>query len=68
MAAFSCYIWNIEFVHKIWEFKKVSPNIKIIYGGPEVSYCPQAILRGNSFVDYVISGEAEITLMICCFF
>lgn len=62
VAAFSCYIWNIEFVHKICgNLKKVSPNIKIIYGGPEVSYCPQAILRGNSFVDYVISGEAEIT-------
>lgn len=61
VAAFSCYIWNIEHVLKIAaNLKKTAPDIKIVLGGPEVSHDPKSILNDNEFVDYVISGEGEI--------
>ncbi|HOM02557.1 MAG TPA: B12-binding domain-containing radical SAM protein [Acetivibrio sp.] len=60
VAAFSCYIWNIGFVLKLAEnLKMVLPEVKIILGGPEVSFDPEDILRSNWFVDYVMSGEGE---------
>lgn len=61
IVAFSCYIWNIEYVIKLTELiKRVSPNIEILYGGPEVSYDSMEIMRVNN-VDYVIQGEGEDT-------
>ncbi|MCR4434866.1 MAG: B12-binding domain-containing radical SAM protein [Clostridiales bacterium] len=60
IAAFSCYIWNIEYVLKLVScVKKVIKAVKIILGGPEVSYDAQAFMRGNPSVDYIISGEGE---------
>ena len=60
IAAFSCYIWNINQILKIAEnLKKVMPNITIILGGPEVSYTPEDIMRENEFVDFIICGEGE---------
>lgn len=62
VAAFSCYIWNIGFVLKLAEnLKKVLPGVKIILGGPEVSFGSEDILRSNWFVDYIIAGEGEDT-------
>lgn len=59
---FSCYIWNIEMVNKICEdFKKISPNVDIWVGGPEVSYNVNQVLDEHSVVDYVIYGEGEET-------
>ena len=61
VVAFSCYIWNMEFVNRLAELiKLVDPNIEILYGGPEVSY------EGKEFVEnhkgeYVIVGEGEKT-------
>lgn len=61
-VAFSCYIWNVSFVLDIARnLKKVSPGIKIILGGPEVSYDPKTILEDNKFIDFIIAGEGEIT-------
>ncbi|TYQ16007.1 UNVERIFIED_CONTAM: radical SAM superfamily enzyme YgiQ (UPF0313 family) [Acetivibrio alkalicellulosi] len=60
VVAFSCYIWNIQHVLKIADnLKKISPNIKIILGGPEVSYDAQNILKDSPYIDYIISGEGE---------
>ena len=40
MVGFSCYIWNIEYVLDVAEnLKKILPEVKIVFGGPEVSYC-----------------------------
>ena len=39
VIGFSCYIWNIEETIKVIEMiKKINPTIRIIVGGPEVSY------------------------------
>ena len=60
IAAFSCYIWNINFILKVAEnLKKILPNIKIVLGGPEVSYDPKQVLELHPFVDFVIFGEGE---------
>lgn len=61
IVAFSCYIWNIEYVTKLTELIKiVDPNIEILYGGPEVSYDSMETMRDHK-VDYVIQGEGEET-------
>ena len=58
VIAFSVYIWNVKMVLNLAEKLKNS-KVKIILGGPEVSYCPEKILTENSFVDFVLSGEGE---------
>ncbi len=61
-VAFSCYIWNIEFVLKIASLlKKANPNINIVLGGHEVEHNPQEILASFPFVDAVLLGEGEIS-------
>lgn len=61
--AFSCYIWNIEYILKISELlKKANSKCRILLGGAEVSYDAEAVLRNNDFVDYVLCGEGEISL------
>lgn len=61
VAAFPCYIWNIGHVLKIASnLKKIAPGIKIVLGGPEVSYEPESILNDYNYIDYVVSGEGEI--------
>lgn len=60
IAAFSCYIWNIGEVLKIANnLKKVLPKVKIILGGPEVSFCAFEVMNNNGCIDYVLSGEGE---------
>lgn len=62
VVAFSCYIWNIKETLEIAEtLKIVDPNIKIILGGPEVSFDCEVILEHNSFIDFIIYGEGEET-------
>ncbi|MEG0614995.1 MAG: B12-binding domain-containing radical SAM protein [Oscillospiraceae bacterium] len=55
----SCYIWNFEIVKKLVNLLKiVMPNVKIMLGGPEVSYNSADILAEIP-VDFVICGEGE---------
>lgn len=60
IVAFSCYIWNItptlEVAKKI---KDINPSIKILLGGPEVSYDYEGVISLDC-VDYIIAGEGEI--------
>lgn len=62
IVAFSCYIWNIESILQISEVLKiVNPNIKIILGGPEVSFDGETLIMNNPFIDFVVYGEGEET-------
>lgn len=62
VIAFSVYLWNVEQILKLSEnIKKINPNVKIILGGPEVTYQSENILIENLSVDYVICGEGEET-------
>lgn len=61
VIAFSCYIWNIEYIQKVsLLLKQKRPECIIIYGGPEVTYEPQYFIEHYP-VDYVMSGEGERT-------
>lgn len=59
IVAFSCYIWNIEYIKELSALlKQKNPSMIIIYGGPEVTYDAKYFIDHYD-VDYVISGEGE---------
>ncbi|WP_085829493.1 B12-binding domain-containing radical SAM protein [Clostridium massiliodielmoense] len=61
IICFSCYIWNIELVKELASLIRiVNSNIKIIYGGPEVSFDGKEFLSSNPG-EYLIEGEGEET-------
>lgn len=59
------YIWNVSYVAELLHvIKKVSPNTKIILGGPEVSHEP---FRVNlNAADHIIQGEGDIAFYTLC--
>ncbi|MBE6053715.1 MAG: DUF4080 domain-containing protein [Clostridium sartagoforme] len=61
VVAFSTYIWNIEMIKRLSNLiKLVDESIEILYGGPEVSYDSQNILKELNG-EYIIEGEGEKT-------
>lgn len=63
IIGFSCYIWNIEMTcHLISLIKQIAPQVKIMVGGPEVSYTARQVLEDYPDVDYVLQGEGEVIL------
>lgn len=61
IISFSCYIWNISMIKRICSvLVKIKPEIKIVLGGPEVSYNPQEVLK-STVCNFIISGEGEKT-------
>ena len=64
VVIFSTYIWNKEYVFDITcELKKILPNVKIVLGGPEVSYKWEKIMIKNPQIDYLLIGEGEKVLL-----
>lgn len=62
ILAFSCYIWNIEYIKSlIVELSKLLPDTQIWLGGPEVSYNAQNILTDYKMVKGIMIGEGENT-------
>lgn len=62
VIGFSTYIWNVEEIYKICEILKlVLPEVKIILGGPEVSFDGVKVLEEREYIDYIIYGEGELT-------
>ncbi len=62
VIGFSTYIWNREETLKICEtIKIIDPSIKIILGGPEVSFDGDEILKDSWFIDFIIYGEGEVS-------
>lgn len=60
VICFSCYIWNItKTIYLAENIKKARPDIKILLGGPEVSYESIEFLRKHKYIDYIIVGEGE---------
>lgn len=63
LYAFSCYIWNIDFVLGVCRILKAAmPGCSILLGGPEVSYDAAAVLKHYPFIDFVLCGEGELSL------
>jgi len=66
IIGFGIYIWNVaETIEVITAIKRLRPDIKIILGGPEVSYETegQAIVE---LADHVITGEADLKFAEVC--
>ena len=60
LLAFSCYIWNLEFVKKlIPEIHKLLPDTVIWVGGPEGSYDAVSFLDEMPQANGVMTGEGE---------
>jgi radical SAM superfamily enzyme YgiQ (UPF0313 family) len=66
IIGFGIYIWNVEQTTEVVAaIKRVRPDIKIILGGPEVSYETenQPIVQ---LADHVITGEADLKFAEVC--
>ena len=60
VLSFACYIWNIEMtLHVVDMVKAVRPDIKIVLGGPEVSFTADELLERCPNIDYIVQGEGE---------
>ena len=60
VLGFACYIWNIEMtLHVVDMMKAVRPDIKIVLGGPEVSFTADELLERCPNIDYIVQGEGE---------
>ncbi len=66
LVAFSTYIWNLSYVLELGKRLKEEFGVKVLLGGPEVSYNAFEILENHNFVDYVISGEGEVPFAQFC--
>ena len=66
IIGFGVYIWNVtQTAEVIAAIKRIAPEIKIILGGPEVSYETenQPIVQ---LADHVITGEADLKFAEVC--
>ncbi|MFF2481871.1 B12-binding domain-containing radical SAM protein [Paenibacillus sp. NPDC058071] len=62
VVGFSCYIWNIEeTITVISMLRKINPQLKIVLGGPEVSYDTEYWMERIPEVDFIVVGEGEET-------
>jgi len=59
IVGFSVYIWNIN---EILEIIKSLDTI-IILGGPQITGIEKELLRENTNIDIIVSGEGELTFL-----
>jgi anaerobic magnesium-protoporphyrin IX monomethyl ester cyclase len=63
IAAFSCYIWNIEQTLRLSaEMKLLNPGLFVIFGGPEASYGSHDLMSAHPHIDLIVHGEGEETM------
>jgi len=61
VVGFGVYIWNVEETTKlIAMLKAVAPQIKVVIGGPEVSF-ETTEQRIFALADYVVTGQGDVT-------
>ena len=66
IVGFGVYIWNVEQTARlIADLKRVQPGIKVVLGGPEVSYETEG-QHIIALADYVITGEADNAFRQLC--
>ncbi|HWQ89269.1 MAG TPA: B12-binding domain-containing radical SAM protein [Desulfitobacteriaceae bacterium] len=64
VIGFSCYLWNItETLKIIRDLRLVLPKIRIVLGGPEVSFETEKLMYDNPEVDAVVQGEGEAVFL-----
>jgi len=66
IVGFGVYIWNVsETTDVVAAIKQIRPQIKVILGGPEVSYESEE-QQIVALADYVVSGEADLKFAELC--
>lgn len=64
LLIFSVYIWNGEQSRQIAaQIKKLLPETIIVFGGPEVSFDAPGELEKSPFIDYIVKGEGESSVL-----
>lgn len=64
VVLFSVYIWNGPLVASLLpDLKKLLPQVKIVLGGPEVSYQSQNWLGRHPEIDLLVQGPGEAALL-----
>ncbi|MBF0129926.1 MAG: B12-binding domain-containing radical SAM protein [Alphaproteobacteria bacterium] len=48
------------------EVKRIAPSLPVVWGGPHATFYPEAILRDDPNVDYVVSGYASRSFPHLC--
>ena len=65
LVGFSTYVWNIAISLEVARrLKAIRPDIRIVFGGPQVPDRPEAFLRANPQVDVAFHNEAERSLKL----
>ncbi len=66
VVGFSTYIWNVSVMLELAsDLRAVQPNVKIFFGGPEVSYETERFADAD-YMDCIICGEGEIAAVDVC--
>jgi radical SAM superfamily enzyme YgiQ (UPF0313 family) len=66
IVGFGVYIWNVEETTRVVaHLKQVAPHVKVVVGGPEVSYELEG-QRIAALADYIITGPGEVSFAKLC--
>lgn len=66
IIGFGVYIWNVdEITTVVGQLKTVAPDVKIILGGPEVSFSND-LPSVCDWADYIITGQADFAFTQLC--
>jgi radical SAM superfamily enzyme YgiQ (UPF0313 family) len=59
LSVFLLYLEHDEDCGAFPGFEGSQARCRIVWGGPEVSFCPEEIISKNPFVDFIVCGEGE---------
>lgn len=66
IVGFGVYIWNTnEVLAVIKHLRQLAPDLKVVLGGPEISYETDGQNHVN-YCDYIIKGEADFSFYQLC--
>jgi hypothetical protein len=66
IIGFSVYIWNVVETTRVIELlKQVAPEVRLVVGGPEVSFVDD-LPELEKLVDYIVTGPGEISFRQLC--
>ncbi len=66
IVGFGVYIWNVrQTTEVVGELRRVAPDVKLVLGGPEVSYDADD-LEIVALVDCIVSGEGDLVFADVC--